>query len=44
MGMDSGSLIDADPGFKDAAHGDWRLKPDARAHKIAFEPLGIPFC
>ncbi len=37
----SDNFTQGDPGFLDAAHGDFRLKPDAPARSIGFEP--IPF-
>ena len=44
MKMDTGSFVDRDPGFVDAAGGDWRLRGDALAHDIGFEALSVPFC
>jgi parallel beta-helix repeat protein len=44
MGMDRGSVVDRDPGFVDAARGDWRLRSDALAHSIGFQPLGTFLC
>lgn len=35
QGMDAGSVFE-DPGFRDEAHGDWRLKPDSPAFRIGF--------
>ncbi len=39
-GYDQHSLL-ADPGFVDAAHDDYRLRPDSPAFKLGFEPLPI---
>jgi hypothetical protein len=40
-GMDEGSVV-ADPGFVDAAHGDFRFKPGmGPAKSIGFEPLNL---
>jgi len=36
-----GNLTEGDPGFVDAAHGDFHLKKDSPAWKLGFEP--IPF-
>ena len=36
-----GNVIEADPGFVDAAKGDYRLKPDSPALKAGFKPLPI---
>jgi hypothetical protein len=35
------NLLDQDPRFMDAAHGDYRLKPDSPAWKLGFERLPI---
>ena len=39
-GMDRNSVV-ADPLFVDAAHGDWRLKPESPAFKLGFKPIPV---
>lgn len=40
LGADSHSLL-ADPGFVDAAHHDYRLKPDSPALKLGFQQIPL---
>jgi hypothetical protein len=35
------NLVGADPGFVDAAHANYALKPEAPALKLGFEPLPL---
>jgi hypothetical protein len=35
------NLVGADPGFVDAAHANYELKPEAPALKLGFEPLPL---
>ena len=44
LGYDQGSLVDVDPGFVDAAGGDYRLTPASALHAIGFKPLETPLC
>lgn len=39
-GFDRNSVVD-DPGFEDAAHDDYRLRPDSPALKLGFERISI---
>ena len=44
QGRDNGSLVNADPGFVDAAGGNWQLRPDSPLPALGFEALRIPSC
>jgi parallel beta-helix repeat protein len=43
-GYGDGSVLNEDPGFVDAAAGNWALKPESPLHGLGFQPLSGTAC